>query len=266
MRAFWKFICAVIKEWQGWLGGSLPMVALAVIGMATPIAVPLWAWGLLVFVAGLTVANFRVYLGLEEAKNSARTAVSHLKERLTPKLACSFDEDIDGCVRSAPFGFSVNIPPQWDRATGAIAPGRVEQRAIDATWWRIKVENLGIEPLRHCTGRLISITREGEFKPAFAGEILNLPFAPGGAPDAFAKEIRHDREEYLDFLLITADDKPHVSSRTLPGSFDWNKMFENPGVYVLEINISSSETRSEKIKIGFHWRGKRATAHCFVSR
>ena len=58
------FAHEIVGEWKGWLTGSLPMAGVAITGLVQPdwIHPPLWAWALLIFVAGLLLAMFRVYV------------------------------------------------------------------------------------------------------------------------------------------------------------------------------------------------------------
>lgn len=57
------FCIEVLEEWKGWVTGSLPMAVIAVIALIKPdiAPLPLWAWALLIFVAGFVCAVFRVY-------------------------------------------------------------------------------------------------------------------------------------------------------------------------------------------------------------
>ncbi|MGO8867728.1 MAG: hypothetical protein ACLQME_14615 [Alphaproteobacteria bacterium] len=65
------FAHEIVEEWKGWLTGSLPMAGLAIIGLVNPdwVHLPLWAWALLIFVAGLLFAMFRVYRELRRQRD-----------------------------------------------------------------------------------------------------------------------------------------------------------------------------------------------------
>lgn len=75
MRVVRQFVFSVTTEWQGWLGGGLPMVCLYVVSLWKPEVLPLqtWEWFVLVFGCGLAVAVFRAYRTLfNEAEQLTR--------------------------------------------------------------------------------------------------------------------------------------------------------------------------------------------------
>jgi hypothetical protein len=66
------FAHEIVEEWKGWLTGSLPMTTIAITGLVMPewIHLPLWVWSLLIFVAGLILAMFRVYRELRRQRDA----------------------------------------------------------------------------------------------------------------------------------------------------------------------------------------------------
>ena len=66
------FVHEIVEEWKGWLTGSLPMASIATAGLVMPewTHLPLWMWALLIFVAGLLLAMFRVYRDLRQQRDS----------------------------------------------------------------------------------------------------------------------------------------------------------------------------------------------------
>jgi hypothetical protein len=71
------FTHEIVGEWKAWLTGSLPMAGTAIIGLVQPdwIHLPLWAWALLVFVAGLLLAMFRVYRDLRHQRDALQQSL-----------------------------------------------------------------------------------------------------------------------------------------------------------------------------------------------
>ena len=57
--------------WKEWLTGSLPMVALSLATLVEPdwTRFPPWVWVLLIFLAGLFFATFRVYRELRRQRD-----------------------------------------------------------------------------------------------------------------------------------------------------------------------------------------------------
>jgi hypothetical protein len=68
------FAQEVVGEWKGWLTGSLPMAGIAVTSLVSPdwVHLQLWMWALLIFVAGLLFAMFRVYRELRSQRDSVQ--------------------------------------------------------------------------------------------------------------------------------------------------------------------------------------------------
>ena len=66
------FAYEIVDEWKGWLTGSLPMAGLAITSLVKPdwVHLPLWAWSLVIFVAGLLFAMFRVYRELRRQRDA----------------------------------------------------------------------------------------------------------------------------------------------------------------------------------------------------
>jgi hypothetical protein len=71
---FREFILSILEEWKGWITGSLPMAVIAAAALIKPDLAPLpvWQWLILIFVAGLSCAIFRVYKRVRFAELSAR--------------------------------------------------------------------------------------------------------------------------------------------------------------------------------------------------
>ncbi len=67
-------------EWKTWLTGSGPMAALAVLSLADPewVRLPAWTWAILIFVAGLVAAMFRVYRDLRRQRDAFRAQIAGL--------------------------------------------------------------------------------------------------------------------------------------------------------------------------------------------
>jgi len=66
------FAHEIVEEWRGWLTGSLPMAGIAVTSLVSPdwVHLQLWMWALLIFVAGLLFAMFRVYRELRSQRDA----------------------------------------------------------------------------------------------------------------------------------------------------------------------------------------------------
>ncbi len=66
------FAHEIVDEWKGWLTGSLPMAGLATMSLVNPdwVHLPLWTWALVIFVAGLLFAMFRVYRELRRQRDA----------------------------------------------------------------------------------------------------------------------------------------------------------------------------------------------------
>src|SRR5487761_908159 len=68
------FTREIVAEWKAWLIGSGPMATIALMGLVDPesVRLPHWLWAILIFVAGLVAAMFRVYRDLRRRHDSLR--------------------------------------------------------------------------------------------------------------------------------------------------------------------------------------------------
>jgi len=68
---FQEFAREIVDAWRAWLTGSLPMVALSLASLVNPqwTRFPPWVWMLLIFIAGLFFATFRVYRELRAPRD-----------------------------------------------------------------------------------------------------------------------------------------------------------------------------------------------------
>jgi hypothetical protein len=159
-----------------------------------------------------------------------------LRERLRPKLACSFDMKDADCVQSATV-----------RTAGA--PGRV-------TSYRLKVAADRIGSVEGCRGRLVSIRRGHE--SVLDGERLVLPFIPVNAADANSKRIDAEVPELLEFLQISERNAIDVPTARSNAS-GTKSLFLQPGDYTFTIIISSPESAVTARPV-LHWNGEAKSA------
>jgi hypothetical protein len=82
-RLLCDFAQEVTEAWKGWLTGSLPMTTVAIATLVDPewIRLPVWAWALAIFVAGLLSAMFRVYRELRKERDELRQALASAEAR-----------------------------------------------------------------------------------------------------------------------------------------------------------------------------------------
>jgi putative exporter of polyketide antibiotics len=92
------FAHEVTEAWKGWLTGSLPMTAMAISALVDPdwIRLPIWAWALAIFVAGLIAATFRVYRDLRKERDDLQEMLSRSALR-GPFALVPLDDDPFGC-------------------------------------------------------------------------------------------------------------------------------------------------------------------------
>jgi len=188
--------------------------------------------------------SFRAYRALESEK-------SDLQERLKPRLIPSFSMNEPTCVIHGPFGFPV-----------IDGKGLVRNEVSPARWFRLKVENSGVDSVARCSARLQSVTKEGNLESLTHGERVDLPFIPGNAADSFAREVRNGQEEVLDVLVITDRNVPRIATRSPSPAYDWHGMFMDKGNYILDILLTSENSVALPIRMRFRWTGKMKTAEC----
>lgn len=205
-----------------------------------------------------------------------RKEVLSLKERIRPKLKCSFNVGDGGCVRP---GAVLRKVGQQSTTTSSSSvtlvsvtnePGKMpEVRVIEdkpppeslrATYYRIKVEADGVQSVTGCKGRLNRITRGG--LTLFDGEPETLPFAPAWIDaESTSKTIHAGAPEYLDFLAIAASNQAIVTVKNLGGasSVPWLSLIDIPGDYHFHISILSA-TPTVSIDVVLHWTGAQGTS------
>lgn len=95
---FHDFAGKLFEKWKSWLTGSMPMAGLTVTGLVNPgwTVLPLWLWGILIFVAGLLAAMFHVYRELRAERDDLEALLTQggqsdqfLLVRLCPHGFCA---------------------------------------------------------------------------------------------------------------------------------------------------------------------------------
>ena len=88
-----------------------------------------------------------------------------------------------------------------------------------------------------------------------------LPFAPSEHGDAASKRIHRGSPAFLDFMFISEDNRAEIIPLGFTGSssVDWRRIFSEPGLYVMRINILS-DTPTVAVDLSFNWTGDRATS------
>ncbi|MHC2318390.1 hypothetical protein ACVIHC_005436 [Bradyrhizobium diazoefficiens] len=161
---------------------------------------------------------------------------------LAPKLKCTFDMAVPGCVN-----------PNIDMHVGG-----KPHKAIRLTWYRVKVEADSPSNIQGCTGRLLSVKR-GDTELLHADAPV-LPFTPGTDPDATSKTIRHGVPEFLDVLSANATNGVvHLIKGHRSAMVDWDKMFSLADDYYLKIAITSDSPTVEMV-LKFKWTLDPATS------
>jgi len=98
LRLAFDFAREIIEEWKAWLTGSIPMAGIAILSLVDPewVRLPIWTWAILIFVAGLVFAMFRVYRDLRWQRDT-------------------LDDQVAGIAIAGPF---ILVPFYGNRACG----------------------------------------------------------------------------------------------------------------------------------------------------
>src|SRR5947208_8555837 len=160
-----------------------------------------------------------------------------LKERLRPKLACSFAMTDGDCVHAATIRTA-------RPATGA--------GASRITSFRLKVAADRIGSVDGCRARLVSIRRGHE--AVLDGERLILPFLPTNAADATGKRIDAGVPELLEFLQISDRNTIDVPAVARSNAISVKTLLLQPGDYTFVIIVSSPESATTAMPV-LHWSG-----------
>jgi hypothetical protein len=183
-----QFLRLVWGEWSSRVTGSLSAL-LVLLGLSISIAsafgakipsesiIQITTWFLAAVCGGQ--AAFSVWV-------RERRIVDELRERIRPKLKCSFRMDDEACVRrdSKITYFKVPNKPFPEGVTITTSPSVAYLGSFDdVTYYRLKVETNSAVPVADCRGRFLWIDREGE---RVLGAPFILPFWPSENEDALS--------------------------------------------------------------------------------
>jgi len=204
------------------------------------------AW-LIIFLGRVVYFAGSLFVAKEEELRQA-------SERLTPKLKCTFGDDVPGCVRT---NTKVKFQMIGPDAQGNLV---VQQVNLRGTYYRLAVETSGIGIVSNCTAYLTSIKRNS--KAWVDGENLPLTFAPAEEADSTQKNLRAGITTYLDFLFISDENQPILTTKNFQGptSLNWGDMFATAADYLFHIVISSPDSVAVAHEIKLAWTGNRGTS------
>jgi excisionase family DNA binding protein len=195
------------------------------------------------------------------AYHQVRTSQKDLVIPATPRLCCSFAQDIPGCMQNTVRHFSRALP-EFQPPFTTVQPSHGAFSLVeDILLYRIKVEALVDSAIKGCCGNLLSIsTADGSFPIN-----VTLPFAPAERADAISKTVHGGVPEYLDVFYITAGSQVRIKSHmNLPSSINEQSIFSRNGTYLFVIKITSPDAETESIELLLSWEGEARTA--IVSR
>jgi hypothetical protein len=213
-----KCFCQAI--WADWIarmsgGFSVPFAAIATF------ASPEWQpkiWAVMAITCFLLTA-FRVWYG--EWKRS-----KNLEEQIRPKLKCSFDNKLRGCV----------VPTQnnWGNRFG---------------YFRLRVETDGTPIARGCRAKLVSIKSLKD--TVLSNETVWLNFDGQKGP---VLDISDGAPEFVDIAFSAPTGFSICGS--IPFSADREKI-GRIGKYILQVVVSSSDgAMSRKLELIINWTGE----------
>lgn len=162
-----------------------------------------------------------------------------LNNKLKPKLTTSFSMDGE-CVKVDRF-----------------------DDESQATYFRVKIETLGVVHIPDCSGALLKIVKDG--KVISEGDNFQLVVAPGydKREDHTKKDVYEGKPEYLDVLAVRRNSNfVFVSTEryAMPARFHTSPLFSLPGKYELHLLISAPNFTSIEHKLLFSWNDNWETA------
>lgn len=217
-----SFARALFGNWLSGMSGplSVPFAGLALLvedGRASLL------FGVLAFLC-IAVAAFVVW-------KKERARVVELEERIRPKIRLDFGMAISGCV----------VPTTFNHG-------------LACRYFRLKAEANAYSAVPGCTGRLLSIKRNGVM--LFDSEPLLLTFSPGAQADTLAKEIRDGVPEFLDVLFLCAKGIILTTpNMVVPNSVNFQTLLAPQGLYTFDVVVSSSAAKSVRYELNLDWRG-----------
>ena len=183
--------------------------------------------------------------------------------------AITSGRQVEGTTQSSAPLITMALQPQQSTSmapiAGAITPWHSADNpqsksvVVRGNYYRVRVQNIGGNPIHNCTGRLLEIKRDGH--TLVSGESINLTFAPAEDSDTLKKSIRNGAPEFLDFLMITDENKLLIAARGFKSasSIKWDEVFRENGEYVFKIAVVTDGPGKE-ITIRLIWNGERDKA------
>jgi hypothetical protein len=272
------FLGLVWAEWSSRVTGSFSAL-LVLLGLGLSIAGAFGATVLgesIIQVATWTLAAICVGQAAFSVWARERKTVDELKEKIRPKLKCSFGMNDPFCVRpktqfspkpntgGSLFAYdssSRTISGYAPENPGTLLPTMGVMHSFggpQVTYYRRKVECDGIDSVSNCRGRLETITKNGvavDWEPSL------LPFVSAQSADSLVKKIHEKSPELLDFMFISDSNKAQLTPPNFQGSssVDWQNLLSNPAIYTMRINILS-DTPTVACDVVFNWTGDRTTS------
>ena len=130
--------------------------------------------------------------------------------------------------------------------------------------FRVVIRSCGFNPIVHCQGRLISVTKNSE--KIWENDIAILTFVKANSPESICKTIPKDAPQYLEILGVAEDNDGmgNITNRLLFGVNAHNRQFssklekefrDNRGEYIITIGITGHSTISVGATLRFIWTG-----------
>jgi hypothetical protein len=242
-----------VRECLGEVPGAYRrgMVAVTVIANIALIVALYLGWHLNAFTALQLVSAGVLFAALEvliffpyRLWKSNQAEIEKLTDQLTPKLKHSFSMDDPACVC---------------REIQMTKPGGGR---LLVTYFRVKVEVVGVAMVAGCSGNLTSAIKDGIDR--LRGESPSLPFSPLDGEDALSKTIKPKVPAYLDLLAVHPEKGVILLFKGQRNpTVSWSKLFREEGDYALHIVINAENSAPYEFDMTFRWTLNPATSTFF---
>jgi hypothetical protein len=133
--------------------------------------------------------------------------------------------------------------------------------------YRVRIRNVGNEPITNCKARLTSIERDGEL--LWDSDSPQLTFTPSEGNDTLNKTIERDVDHTIDVLFLYRDYPLGVAIATRNLVWDYkalSEIFTKGAEYRLHMKISGSPMVNAKLVLLFKWNCNYSTSELWLEK
>jgi hypothetical protein len=189
-------------------------------------------FGIVLFLEICFVSPYRHAQGLSAQIEAEKAKVIVLEDRIKPKMQISGGRSVDKCFVAA----------------------------LDAFYFRARIESLGIEHIYKVEAHITEIRKDGEVVEL--DEVAQLMLHPGVAT---LPVLKHKVAGFIDVVKTDKNDQPELALAWLYKSVDAT-LVSSGHTYEIDIAVSSESVSTQTCTFVFKWDGDPFTSEFEIKR